>query len=405
MLTAIVISQGDEITSGDIVDENGPWLRRQLIDRGHRIIESRTIPDNLERLIATFRECAELADSIWVTGGLGPTEDDLTAKAAAIAFERPLFESEKAKTEIKRHYMNRKRKWNEGAMKMAHVPKDSILLSNSNGSAPGFLIKGATCQSFFFPGVPVEMKPMAMKAILSLSSQTPAQQHRFFTMGIGESTIASLLNPLSKNGLSIGYRATRKGNTVKLHNPSPAQIKQARQILKPCLYSETDAEIARVVVKSLSEIRQTLATAESCTGGMLSSWLVDTPGASSILKQGVVVYSNESKTRLCNVDRSVIESHGAVSKAVAIEMAEGVRQTTNADWGIATTGIAGPGGGSKEKPVGTVHVAIADKHQTIHKCLQLHGTRTQIRESAAAMILFLLFKRIEKTKSPVNTGL
>ena len=164
------------------------------------------------------------------------------------------------------------------------------------------------------------------------------------------------------------------------------------------IYSETHGKIAKVIIDALRERKQTLATAESCTGGMVANWLVDIPGASMVLEQGVVVYSNTAKTRLCHVAEDTIAEHGAVSEQVATELAEGIRTVSSTNWGIGITGIAGPGGGTAMKPVGTVHVAISTQDFIVHRRLQLHGTRYQIRESAAAMALFLLLRALKKTK-------
>ena len=402
MKKAIVISQGDELISGQILDTNTSYICQQLWNAGIEIQETRCIPDDINSLAHCFIECAHKADLIISTGGLGPTEDDYSAAAAAQAFELPLQQNKRALQQIHETYQKRNRQTPPIAHKMSLLPKTALPLKNPIGTAPGFMIQYQYTRCFFFPGVPKEMQAMFALHIQPLLPvcQTPHIIH-LETVGMGESALANKLQVLQHPNLRISYRASRKGNTVKLcflnKKIDEEIVSQAKYLLKDVFYSGSESDLAKVVGQMLAQHQHTVALAESCTAGRITAWLASVPGASRYLLEGAIVYSNEAKTRTCNVPSSMLESYGAVSPQVAKQLAKGIQQRANSTWGIGVSGIAGPAGGSTEKPVGTVDIAIAGPTEIIHKRFGFHGTREQIMESAAANALFMLLRAQQKT--------
>ena len=282
------------------------------------------------------------------------------------------------------------------------LPQGAILLENPLGSAPAFSIKTPSCILYFLPGVPIELEGLYQLHIAPFLSKT---QKDWCTIelgcfGTGESHLAALLEDLE--GCTISYQASRKGCSVKLHFASPTPnlkiVKTAQKCLSPFVFAQGHCNLALSVGRLLLKQRASLSTAESCTSGKVSSWITSIPGASRYFLEGVVVYSNHAKQKYCGVSPDSIQNHGAVSKQVAIELAQGIQKKAQSTWGISITGIAGPGGGSKEKPVGTVHIAVSNGQTSVHKHLRLHGTREQITEASSAHVLFLLLQQLRASK-------
>ncbi|MEC7985720.1 MAG: CinA family nicotinamide mononucleotide deamidase-related protein [Myxococcota bacterium] len=396
---AIILTQGSELLSGSISDHNAAYLCERLHNIGIRVLEYRCVDDDQNDIANALIDASRRSDIVICTGGLGQTEDDLSREACAQAFSTPLVESKPAKKQVDAFYRKRNRTPPKRST-MHLLPKGAIFLHNPFGSAPAFSLSFERCQIYFLPGVPVELEGLyALHLEPSLK-----QYHKDWSMvefgcfGAGESTLSKRL--AGQLDCTISYRASRKGNSVKLHfpsaKPSISVLQKAKHILEPYLFAEGHCDLARSVGKLLLKQNATVSAAESCTSGKVSAWITSVPGASRYFLEGAVVYSNHAKQKYCDVSSHSLQNHGAVSKRVAIELAEGIQKRAQSTWGISITGIAGPGGGSKEKPVGTVHIAVSNGKTTVHRHLTLRGSRDQITDSSAAHVLFLLYQQLKE---------
>ncbi|MBL8616071.1 MAG: CinA family nicotinamide mononucleotide deamidase-related protein [Deltaproteobacteria bacterium] len=398
---AVIIAQGDELTTGVTVDTNSNWLCDQLWGLGVPVRRVICAPDRLGDLVEVLQQAAALGQVVLCSGGLGPTRDDLTAEAAGLAFDRPLALREDALAQVIGMYQRYKREMPEVNRKQAVLPAGATLLENRWGTAPGFHLEVGGAQVYFMPGVPREMKPMFqtwvapdLRARLQIAAPFV---HTIRVVGLGESELETLLLDLESPGMEIGYRTAMPENHVKLkfvaHTPAAqreAVVAEVRRRVGWRAFGVDCGDLAEVVAQQLVEAGQTIALAESCTAGGICAWLGAVPGVSAALLEGAVVYSNEAKTRTCGVDPALIAAHGAVSREVAVALAEGIRARAGATWGLGVTGIAGPGGGSPDKPVGTVHVALAGPAGVVHRALKLPGDRPRVQRVAAATALSLL---------------
>lgn len=332
--------------------------------------------------------------------GLGPTEDDRTAAAVAAWAGLGLSESSEALDQINRLYRARGREVSAANRKQAMLPDGAIVLENRWGSAPGFSVHHEDSTIFCLPGVPVEMRNMFNLHIAdSLSSSECPTLVRMRTFGVAESRLQGMMDGVDLGGADLGFRAHIPEVQIKLRFPIGTSedareivVRRVSDVLGEALYSVDGGDLAESVIRVLSQEGETLSLAESCTAGMASSWLAEVPGASAVLMEGVIVYSNGSKVRSAGVDADVIAGNGAVSKPVAMALAEGIRAKANTTWGIGITGIAGPGGGSEAKPVGTVHIAVAGPSGTRHQTAVIPGERNQVRIRAAGAALALLLR-------------
>ena len=277
---------------------------------------------------------------------------------------------------------------------MAMLPENSTVIPNEKGSAVGFDMEVSGCRFCALPGVPSELKHMMFNTILPTIQKSKSQKlTTILCFGQPEAVIQKRLQQLDLDGYRIGYRATRAGNLIKLQGPplSMPIRTQLQQTFHDCYMAEDEDDMAAAIGRQLKESGETVATAESCTAGGVASWLASIPGASAYLMEGVIVYSNEAKQRYTGVRSETLEQYGAVSQQTALELASGIRQRAKSTWGLSVTGIAGPGGGTPLKPVGTVHIAVAGPNAIIqHRQLQLRGSRTEITRSSAAHLIYLL---------------
>lgn len=404
---AVLLSQGNELTTGQTVDTNASWLATELWTLGLPVRRKVTVPDLLDDLVEVLRQAAELGEVVICTGGLGPTRDDLTAEAVARAFDRALSLDEAALGQIAARYARYGRELTPANRKQALLPTGCTVLENRWGTAPGFSVDvdredGSPCRLYFMPGVPREMKAMfetwVAPDVLGFLEVAPPVMHTVRVFGVAESALEEMLQQVDLPGLTIGFRTQLPENQVKLVFDASvdtaargAAVQQVLGIIGPKAFGVDTGDLACVVGERLTERGETLALAESCTAGLLASWLAHAPGASAYLLEGAVVYSNAAKVRSCGVSKEDLARHGAVSEPVARQLALGIRQRAGSTWGIGITGIAGPGGGSEDKPVGTVHVALAGPEVDYHRRLQLPGGRERVRQfSAAAALGFLL---------------
>lgn len=411
MPTAELLSQGDEVVTGQITDTNSAWLATRLTEAGVLVARHNTVGDRLQDLVALLRELAGRCDVVISTGGLGPTVDDLTAEAVALAFDRPLALDPEALAEVEGMYARFGRVMPAINRKQALLPQGALRLTNHWGTAPGFAVEVGGTWMAFLPGVPREMRGMfdtwVLPALAERLALSPGELVTLRCAGAGESNLQEALADWSAEGVELGFRAAMPEVYVKLRFSAgygterrEAVVADVRARLGAAVFAverpgDPPRPLAAEVGARLSAAGARLAVAESCTGGRLASLCTAIPGASGWFTEGAITYANASKTRLLGVPEALIAEHGAVSEPVARAMAEGMRASSGADFALATTGIAGPDGGSEAKPVGLVHVALATPTQTLHRALRYGGDRERIQLLAATGALDLLRRHLD----------
>jgi len=376
-MIAEILSTGDEIRSGALADTNAAWLAQKLEERGIDVSRHNCVGDDLPMLITVFREIGARADIVLVTGGLGPTTDDLTAEAAGKAANVPLLLNEKALRYIEEFFASRGWVMTESNRKQAILPQSSEMLDNPVGTAPGFTLKIGKCQFFFMPGVPSEMKKMfaeqVMPRIEKLRGDDRAshQTRTISTFGLGESRVGEMVADLPSlfPAIRLGLRAKFPEIQIKLYGSHKSGAELERQLIAAQawvlekmgekVFSTTGETMETVIGRMLGERKASLALAESCTGGLTASRITDVPGSSDYFLFSAVTYSNAAKISVLGVKPETLEKFGAVSEECVREMAAGVQSVAGATYGLAVSGIAGPGGGTEEKPVGTVCFGLA----------------------------------------------
>ncbi|MFH1463024.1 MAG: CinA family nicotinamide mononucleotide deamidase-related protein [Pseudomonadota bacterium] len=401
-----ILSQGDEVLLGEVVDTNAAEIARAVTDLGVPVGRHACVGDDPDTIAALLREAAERVSEVICTGGLGPTDDDHTAEAVARAFALELFEHPRALEQIRARYARFQRELDSTGRRQARLPRGARLLENRWGTAPGFMLDRRPARLWFLPGVPAEMRAMLAAHVLPALRErypelAPGRTVVFRCLGLGESHVQLELADIVAPGLRVGYRATLPEVQVKLRfaqdaDPDAAEVvvAEVRRRLGAAVFAEEDGtpagSIEEVVGRMLLARGETVATAESCTAGRVAAALTRMSGSSAWLLEGAVVYSNAAKERAAGVPHAMLEAHGAVSEPVARALAEGIRARAGTTWGLATTGIAGPTGGSPEKPVGTVHIAVAGPEGTAHRALRLPGDREQVMARTVASVLALL---------------
>lgn len=395
ILRTCILSQGSEILSGSILNTNAQWISQYLSGSQYQVIEHITVDDDVDLLIASFERLCSLYDVVISTGGLGPTEDDLTAEALAQFSRRPLQIHDDALTMLKEYYQKRNRILPPPVRKQALLPESADIIPNPVGSACGFYMVHENTQLYVFPGVPTEVQTMISNTFQLVYTRSPLV---FGTFGASESRVLNYLDGLSLPAMA--FHATRRGLWLTIYPDDSVRSDIETEIshrLSDILFdcSETKKSLLDLVATQLWNRAEMVATAESCTSGKLSSWFTSIPGSSGYFKEGVVVYSNASKYKYCGVSEELIQQQGAVCKQVSLDLARGIQQRSNATWGIGITGIAGPGGGTQSKPVGTVHIAVHGHQTSHHKHCTFHGTRDQITDQACGQAMFMLLRAIE----------
>jgi nicotinamide-nucleotide amidase len=402
MPTFDLLSTGAEVICGDIVDTNSAWLCQQFFMLGLTPNRLATVGDIYADICDVLKQAIARSDCVVMTGGLGPTTDDLTRQAAADVFKMPLYQDEAALAQVTERYVRRGRPLTSGCYQQALLPQGAVLLENKWGTAPCFRIDTDRGTAFFLPGVPSEMKALfeeyVRPYVMNRFKLSPRRRHILRCIGLAESVANERMRGFAWPGITVGYRAAMPEIHVKLELEPGVEGKEALSDAKMRLGREVFGvdcgPLEEVVADLLIARKQSLATAESCTAGRIAALLTARPGASVFYLGGAVVYANSEKVRQCGVEPAVLEEHGAVSEPVARALAEGIRKATRADWGLAVTGIAGPGGGSEEKPVGTVHIAVASQEYTSHRQLFLPGDRERIMRFTAGAALELLRRKL-----------
>ena len=414
--SAEILCVGTELLLGDIINTNAAYLSRRLAELGISVFHQSVVGDNPKRLAEELLAAFDRADLVIMTGGLGPTCDDLTKETVASIFGAPLVLDEEALDAIKSYFKKTGRVMTENNEKQALVPENCIVFHNDFGTAPGMAVEGAIGSklegraAILLPGPPSEMTAMFEKSALPyLKSRTNSAlvSKNVHLIGIGESAAENILRPLidrsenptvapyAKAG-EVRFRITAKGESAeKAGELCDRVIEEIRATeVGKFIYGVDVGSIENAVLLKLRAEGKTLASAESCTGGYIAKRITDISGSSDVFVGSAVTYANEAKVALLGVSPESLKKHGAVSEVVAREMAEGIRRALGADIGISTTGIAGPGGGSEEKPVGTVFIAISTEKGTRAKKLSLSSQRDRdfIRTVSATNALALVLE-------------
>jgi nicotinamide-nucleotide amidase len=420
-LTVELINTGTELMLGRTLNTHQQWLCRRLADLGRVVSRQVAIPDTGPEIQQAVREALGRADCILVTGGLGPTSDDITRELIADLLGKPLQEDPHVLAHIEAYFAQRKRPLPPNNHVQAMVPAGARVLWNPNGTAPGLAMEvqpnpfrpsAKPSWLFMLPGPPRELRPMFDDSVAPLLETYLPLGETFVcrtlrTIGIGESAlqaqIAAAMQPFVAQGLDLGYCARTGQVDVRLAAQGTAAeplVRGAgaavRELVGNAIFTEQGEELESVIIRLLTERRQTLAVAESCTGGCLAHRLTNVPGASAVFLAGLVTYSNEAKQRFLGVRDETLAAHGAVSAPVAAEMAEGVLAANRTDFALAVTGIAGPGGGTVEKPVGTVFLALASAAGTQVRHNVNVWDRETFKQATANQALELLRRRLLK---------
>jgi nicotinamide-nucleotide amidase len=396
-----ILSTGDELLTGQIVDTNSVWLMDRLWELGVMVRRKTLVGDDRDDLLAVLRETTARSDVVVMSGGLGPTEDDLTAECVALAMGVPLVDDAASLAAIRRRFERIGRVMTPNNAKQARFPQGATILPNRWGTAPGFIVTLGRAELVCLPGVPIEYRGLCEEAVLprvaARAGSVPAAR-LVKLIGVPESHADEAMRPVmdapENAGVRFGYRAHWPEIHVKWSVPGPGAeeradriLAEARRIFGDAIFGTGKEELAQLVVERLTARRERVSVAESCTGGLVAEMLTRVPGASACFDLGVVAYANAAKSAVASVPADLIAIHGAVSEPVARALAEGARARGGTEWGLGLTGVAGPSGGTPEKPVGTVHLAIAGADGTRHWARHYFGDRDRVRKTAAYDVL------------------
>lgn len=375
MAVCELISVGTEILLGDILNTDAQFLSIELARLGISVIHQSTVGDNRERLLAQLKEAADRSDIIILSGGLGPTPDDLTKEVCCEFFGKKMFLHEPTVEKIKTYFSTKGMKMAQNNLKQAMLPKDCVIFPNDNGTAPGMAIEKDGVHILVLPGPPRELKPMfrncAVPYLMQFSDRIIVS-HNIRTFGIGESLMAERVNdlfdaenptvaPYAKDGEAL-LRVTAMARTKEeAENLCEPVINEIKNRLDGFVYGVDYTCIEEAVIEKLKEKHMKVATAESCTGGLIAKRITDVPGASEVFDCGIISYANEIKHRVLGVSEDDLNKYGAVSEPVARQMAQGALKVSGADIAVSVTGIAGPDSDSTNKPVGLVYIGLADR--------------------------------------------
>lgn len=410
-MTAEIICVGTEILLGNIVNTNAAYLSERLAALGISVFFETTVGDNPERVEEVIKTGMKRSDILILSGGLGPTKDDLTKEIAAKACGQKLVEDAKAKDRLITYFTSIKRPMTENNLKQAMVPEDCTVLYNSNGTAPGMVINGPDGKKvILLPGPPSELIPMfheQVEPILSKLQPGILYSKVVKIDRLGESYVETQIIDLIDEQSNPTVAPYAKIGEVHLRVTAKADSEdEAKELVMPMveelrlrfgdkIYTiEEEETLEGVVVKMLEQKNETIALAESCTGGLLAGRIINVPGASNVLGEGFITYSNEAKMKYLGVKEATLKEYGAVSEETAREMAEGVRKASGADIGVGITGLAGPGGETGEKKPGLVYIGVSRRGNTEVQKYDLKGNRAKIRETSVCRALTMIRKAL-----------
>jgi nicotinamide-nucleotide amidase len=412
---AVILSTGDELTSGRVIDTNSSVIANELNGLGMQVAAILKVGDDKQSLVWALRSANELGDMAIGTGGLGPTADDLTTEVVAQFLGRELERDEAVAESLQQRFAARGIPWSENNLKQALFPSGAVIIPNPVGTAPGFRIELSPGKTLFWlSGVPQEMIAMLKESvipwIIDARKEAPGVASCTFKItGVTESRLDELLRPLSLGDeAKFSFRAHYPDLSLRLsvtgggeRQETLQRLKQeVRQILRSYVYAEDDLSLEEVVGGLLKKAEQTVSLAESCTGGYISHRLTRIAGSSAYFMGGAVAYSNEAKVRFLGVSPKTIERYGSVSRETALEMSDGIKKQCASTYGLSVTGIAGPGGGSPEKPVGTVWISIAGPEQSVTRLFRFYGERERIILGTSQAALNWLRRTLEERPTP-----
>ncbi len=405
-MTVELISVGTELLLGNIVNTNAAYLSEKCADLGLSCFYQSVVGDNEERLSAVLKAALERSDIVILSGGLGPTEDDLTKEVSAKVMGRGLFMHEPSKKRIEDYFASRNLELTDNNWKQAMMPEGAVVVDNENGTAPGVIMEGEGKKVILLPGPPNEMIPMFERQImpyLSGSDLGTIYSQTVKICGVGESKAETVIKDMIDSQTNPTIATYAKNCEVHLRVTAKAKDeKEAKKLVKPVVKelknrfgphvytTNADITLEKAVVDLLIANKLTVSTVESCTGGMLAARLINVPGISEVYKSGYITYSNKAKRRILGIKKGMLEKKGAVSEEVAKEMAKGAAAISKAEVSVSVTGIAGPGGGTEEKPVGLVYIACNVCGKIKVKKFNFRGDRAKIRETSVSSALILM---------------
>jgi nicotinamide-nucleotide amidase len=409
-----IIIIGDEIISGHTIDTNSAYIAKKLVEIGLPVVFKTAVGDNIRHMEEAFNLALRRVDIVIVTGGLGPTDDDVTKRAIVKVFKRNLIFHEDVLEDMKKRFAERGLKMPSINQNQALLPQGATYLPNKTGSAIGIIIEENGKIFISMPGVPREMQIMVDEELIPFLRLRIRQRYlkiiKLRTTGIIESALAEKIKPHIKIPDSIKFaylpsyggvdlRIITSGNDKKETDDAAEKLAgQLRELVGKYIYGEDNDTLEAVIGKLLTDRKQTLATAESCTAGLLAGKITDVPGSSVYFDRGFITYTNESKMELLGVPEKTLIDHGAVSTQTAEAMAAGIKEKASADYGVAVTGIAGPDGGTEEKPVGTVFIAVASAKGVVSKKFMMARDREINRNRSVYAALEMLRRVILEIK-------
>lgn len=419
-MTVEIISVGTEILLGTIVNKNAAFLAAKCAGLGLNCYYQTVVGDNSDRLKEVLKTAVKRADIVMFTGGMGSAEDDITKQTVADFCKKELHEDEQCKKRIEEYYFNRGKKPSEKKFRQAFVPQDAVIMHNRISTAPGLIMETSDAKLLLFPGDPEAVAAMFEEfAAPYISRLTPGaiETQTVKLCGVMEDEAEAKIKDLIDGQDNPTIATCVKEDEIQIRvTASGKNQKEAQKLIKPIvkelkvrfgydIYStEENSSLEKAVVELLKSNNLTVTCAESCTGGMLSSRIIDVPGASDIYKIGIVTYSNKAKRKFLGVKKATLQKYGAVSEQTAKEMAKGAAANYKADVAIAVTGIAGPDGGTAEKPVGLVYIGCCIMGEVTVRKFYFKGNRTQIRQASTVSALMLMRKCVLEYISKVTFG-
>ena len=413
-MIAEIVAVGTELLMGQVLNTDAQYIARRLSELGVTLHRQVVVGDNPARIREAIHTAIGRADVVITTGGLGPTADDITKETCAEALGLPMERSPEAEKQVRGWFERNNYPMTENNLRQADFAKGAIILENHNGTAPACIVEKDGKAVINLPGPPRELMPLFAESVapyLARRSGAVIVSRYMRVFGMGESAVESRLHDMMENSLNptvapycstgevqlrLTVRVAHESEAAALLDPAEREI---RARLGNVVYAVTDDPeytMEQALVKALCAAKKTMATAESCTGGMIASKIVNVSGASDVFLEGCVTYSNAAKMRTLGVKAETLEKFDAVSRETALEMAEGARRRADADYAVSVTGLAGPGGGTPEKPIGTVWLGLATREGVQARLLQLHGNRERIRTLAALNAMHWVLETVEK---------